>query len=341
MLLESELWWSTALFGVLGTLCIIAGLARLLYVRLRDYQAKESIPLAIAPSLFAEAGLAPSQLAEARRGLAVAFHRTFPWIFIGMGAGFILAGLTELALLPMIDRRIMELIYTSSDYIGLETVDLGVITALLFSGLAVGASVGAMLAVGLTPRDPMRAEAPTRGITDLVSPIVVAVFFVPILAWLGFSIYCVESFPVRQTAEPLLESFPWLPYAGPVFMTGALVFSQICAWIACRMKPRLWVRQDAIAAEADHYCRTRLIATLYWIPWPFFVFLSSQFTTLNALYSQVDDLFNSFILVYFIAGMLGCIGAYFFFLSASHSGQLGGRLTGWWWQQRVAPQANA
>jgi hypothetical protein len=107
------------------------------------------------------------------------------------------------------------------------------------------------------------------------------------------------------------------------------------------MKPRRWVGQEAVAAEADRHCRTRLIALLYWIPWLLFAPLSSQFTTLGALYSQVGDLFNPFILIYFIAGMLGWIGTYFFFLSASHSGQLGGRLTGWWWQQRVAPQPSA
>ena len=266
------------------------------------------------------------------------FHEVFPWIFFGMGAGCILAGLAELALLPMIDRRIMELIYTSSDYIGLETVDLGVITALLFSGLTAGASVGVMLAVGLTPRDPMRAEAPARGITDLVSPIIVAIFFVPTLVWLGFSIYCVVNFPAQQTAEPLLETFPWLPYAWPVLLTSAFIFSQVCVWIACRMKPRCWVGQEAIAAEADLYCRTRLIALLYWIPWLLFAPLSSQITTLGALYSQVDDLVNPWILINFLIGMLGWIGAFFLFISASHSGQLGGRLTGWPWQRRATPQ---
>jgi hypothetical protein len=339
MLLESELRWTTALFGVLGGLCVIAGLARLCYVRRRDYQAKESIPLAIAPSLFAEAGLAPSQLAEARRGLAVAFHRALPWIFIGMGAGWILAGLAELALLPMIHQRILELIYTSYDYLGLETVDSGIITTLLLSGLIIGTGVGVLLAVGLAPRDASRTQPPARGITDLISPIVVAITFAPTLIWLGFALYCVESFPVRQTAEPLLESFPWLPYAGPVFMTGALLCSQICAGVACRMKPHLWVGHDALAAEADRYCRTRLLAMLYWIPWPFFALFSSQLTTLGALYSQIDDLFYPLILVYFIISMLGWLGTFFLFISASHSGQLGGRLNGWWWQQRVAPPA--
>lgn len=64
MLLESELRWPTEIFVTLGALLIFAGAARLLYVRQRDYQAKESIPLAIAPSVFAEAGLAPSQLGK-------------------------------------------------------------------------------------------------------------------------------------------------------------------------------------------------------------------------------------------------------------------------------------
>jgi hypothetical protein len=104
------------------------------------------------------------------------------------------------------------------------------------------------------------------------------------------------------------------------------------------MKSRLWVSEEAIAAEADRYCRTRLIAMLYWIPWPFFALFSSQFTTLGALYSQVDDLFYPLILVYFIVSMPRWIGALILFTSASHSGQLGGRLTGWWWRQRATPQ---
>jgi hypothetical protein len=105
-----------------------------------------------------------------------------------MGAGCILAGLAQLAPLPVIYRRIMELIYTNYDYIGLETVASGIITALLAGGIILGTSVGAVFAVGLTPRDASRAQAPARGITDLVSPVVMAATSAPVLACLGFTI---------------------------------------------------------------------------------------------------------------------------------------------------------
>jgi len=117
----------------------------------------------------------------------------------------------------------------SSDYIGLTSVDIGIIGGLLLSGNIVGTSIGALLGVGLTPRDNRRTEPPARRLTDLVSPTIVAVTFTPILAWLGCSIYCAARFPVRQTAEPLLGALPWLPYAGPAFMAIAFVFANKCA----------------------------------------------------------------------------------------------------------------
>jgi len=117
----------------------------------------------------------------------------------------------------------------SSDYIGLTSVDIGIIGGLLLSGNTVGTSIGALLGVGLTPRDNRRTEPPARRLTDLVSPTIVAVTFTPILAWRGCSIYCAARFPVRQTAEPLLGALPWLPYAGPAFMAIAFVFANKCA----------------------------------------------------------------------------------------------------------------
>jgi hypothetical protein len=103
------------------------------------------------------------------------------------------------------------------------------------------------------------------------------------------------------------------------------------------MRPRQWVSQEAIAVEVDRYCRTRIIAALYWIPWPLFMTFISQFTTLGTLYPQTYDLFNPFILLYSTIGMFLWAGAFFLFISASQSGQLGGRLTGWWWQRRATP----
>jgi hypothetical protein len=123
-------------------------------------------------------------------------------------------------------------------------------------------------------------------------------------------------------------------------MTGALVFSQVCIWMICRMKPRLWVSEEAIAAEADRYCRARLLSLLYWIPRPLFAVFSNQFTALGTLYTPVDDLFYPWFLVYYTVGFFGWIGAFFLFISVSHAGQLGGRLTGWWWQKSATPLAS-
>jgi len=60
-------------------------------------------------------------------------------------------------------------------------------------------------------------------------------------------------------------------------------------------------------------------------------------TTLGTLYPQTYELINPFILLYSTIGMFLWAGAFFLFISASQSGQLGGRLTGWWWQRRATP----
>jgi hypothetical protein len=53
----------------------------------------------------------------------------------------------------MIYQRIAELLNVSSDYIGLTSVDMGIIGGLLLCGITVGTSIGALLGLGLTPRD--------------------------------------------------------------------------------------------------------------------------------------------------------------------------------------------
>jgi hypothetical protein len=335
---ESQLRWVTAIFIALGALLILLGTARLLYVQRRKYQSKDSTLAAFLRPSSLDVGLTAVQAQNVRRDVYRSSHRAWPWIFIGAGAGVILAGLAQFALDTLIYQRITELLNTSSDYIGLETVDAGIMSGLLFRGMAVGASIGVLLGVALTPPDSNRAQAPARGITDLVSPIVVALVSAPILAWLGFSIYCAASFPARQIATPLLETFPWLPYAGPASLASAFVFINVCAWIICRMKPRQWTHEESRAEWADRYCRTRLIAAPYFFMLvPAFV-ISSQFTTLGTLYPQAYNLMNPWLLFYSVIGLLLWIGALSLFTSASQSGRLGGRLTGWWWQQHATPQ---
>jgi hypothetical protein len=130
------------------------------------------------------------------------FHRASPWPFIGAGTGIILASLAQLALVTLLYRRIGDLLNTSPDYRALTFVEAGAIYGLLFGGLLVGAGVGLLFGVGLTPRDTNRAQAPARGIFDLISPGIVVVAFAPILALLGFTIYCATSFPEKQAVPP-------------------------------------------------------------------------------------------------------------------------------------------
>jgi hypothetical protein len=65
---ETQARWFTALFAALGALFILVGLARLLYVRRRNYQPKDSA-LAAFPASYATAGLAPGQTLAVRRGV--------------------------------------------------------------------------------------------------------------------------------------------------------------------------------------------------------------------------------------------------------------------------------
>jgi hypothetical protein len=247
---ELQATWFTAIFVTLGALIILLGVARLLYVRRRSFQPKDSIRTAFAPS-FVETGLTPSQVVEAQQDLYRSFHRASPWIIIGAGAGVILASLAQLGLVTLIYQRITELLNISRDFDALVLVESGVISGLLFGGMAVGAGAGLLFGVGLTPRDTIRTKAPARGIFDLISPGIVVVAFAPILALLGFTSYCATNFPLRQTAEPLLETFPWLPYAGPAVMASAFVLAHLCILVLCRMKPRQWTHEESRAEWAD------------------------------------------------------------------------------------------
>jgi hypothetical protein len=162
----------------------------------------------------------------------------------------------------MIYQPIGDLLNTSPDYRALALVKTGAIYGLLFAGMSVGASTGLLFGAGLTQRDTSRTTAPARGIFDLISPSIAVVAFAPILASLGFTIYCVTSFSERPAAESLLEAFSWLPYAGPAFMVSAYVLIHLCILIICHMKPRQWTSEESRAEWADRYCRTRIVAGL-------------------------------------------------------------------------------
>ena len=148
-----------------------------------------------------------------------------------------------------------------------------------------------------------------------------------------------RSFPEKQAAEPLLEEFPWLPYAGPALMVSACVFAHLCIWVLCRMKPRQWTHEKSRAEWADRYCRTRLLAGLYCLPIMQFVVFTTQPSTMGKLYPHVNDLVRQWPLVLPSLGSLSLflfIGFLVFVVPHAQSGQLGGRLTGWPWRPRDA-----
>jgi len=219
---EPEARWFTMIFVALGVLFILLGIARLLYVWRRGFQPRDSILAAFALS-FVETGLTPSQVVETQRDLYRSFHRASPWTFIGAGTGIILASLAQLALVTLLYRRIGDLLNTSPDYRALTPVEAGAIYGLPFGGLLVGAGVGLLFGVGLTPRDTNRAQAPARGSFDLISPGIVVVAFAPILALLGFtfpsqkapSFRAGDAWPARSGVRPGgREGLPVGPLSG-------------------------------------------------------------------------------------------------------------------------------
>jgi hypothetical protein len=156
----------------------------------------------MSPAPYVEAHISSEGIVDVRREVWIAFQLTLPLALIGMGLGLIAGAFAFFALDSLFQQRMIDLQATSSSYRSLPLVSPFPAASCIFSGMTIGASLGALFGVMLAPRDGRRSQAPTQRISDLLSLWIVVMVFAPVVAYLGFSIYCSIAFPARDTAKP-------------------------------------------------------------------------------------------------------------------------------------------
>jgi hypothetical protein len=136
-----------------------------------------------------------------------------------------------------------------------------------------------------------------------------------------------------------VSTIPWTPYLSPSLLVILFLVVEVCVWSVCHLSPRLRVPEapEEVIEGADVEVRSRTVCFMY----------SSLLCTIGAFLSVhirlIPQYFSALLLSLPLTLAVGALPLFWCFAclwlsSVTRMGQLGGRLSGWWWQQRALPR---
>jgi hypothetical protein len=199
--------------------------------------------------------------------------------------------------------------------------------------------LAACLSVVLCPRDRHRERTTICWVSDIRSPLVLLFPLAPI--FLGFALIGLAANSKAFTTpaqQQFIPAVPWIPYVIPSLLILLFLSVELCVWCVCRLSPRHWA--TGVPAEVAEGADVLVRSTKIW-----FMYTMLSVATGTYLFSQnllIPRIFSAhylplaWVLAVGVLPLLWML-VYSWLSYLTHMGQLGGRLTGWWWQQRVTP----
>jgi hypothetical protein len=257
---------------------------------------------------------------------------------IGAMAGIILGSLLALPLFLS-----PQTFTTDVPWFELAIVAMYILRAV---GGRVGAIASQLRAESRIELVPERSTGYNRSLTGRVSDFRASILVIlPALCWLltcafavGAAIGLIQPYVAWNILPP--RQHPLL-FVLPAISALTLITLELLAYRRVKAHQRIFTYQTMISREVNAYIRAVNLGHLYLAQfniatsallaqWVILVLLGPPLT---GAFSW--DLFLAILVISTI--LLGFVNRSI----TQNAGRLGGRLTGWWWQQRAAPQANA
>ncbi len=262
-------------------------------------------------------------------------------MLVGSGAGLICLSGIPLLLQLFLNHLVASVMASHAEFAEeLETVPTMVAAGIDTIALGFSICLATYLSVAISRHDRRRERTSIRRVSDIRSPLFLLIPLSPIV--LAFTLIGLAA-NSRAFTTPARQQFvsavPWIPYLIPSLLVLLFLAVEVCVWSLCHLSPRLWVTEapEEVIEGADVYVRSRTICITYSsLSFTIGAYLSVQILLIPQFFSALYLSLPLTLAVGFlpIVWYLTCL----WLSSVTRMGQLGGRLTGWWWQQRTTPQ---
>jgi hypothetical protein len=291
------------------------------------------------PAHLAETVAALPNSAAIQEEMRSASRRRSRIMLVGAGAGLIFLSGAPLLLQLFLNQVVAGLLVAHVLFAEeLETVPALIAVEVGAISLGFCICLAACFSVVICPRDRRREHTTIRRVSDIRSPLVLLFPLAPVLLSLVLlGLAATSRGYVTPASRQFLLAIPWIPYAIPSLLVLLFLTVELCVWGICQLSPRHWITEapENVAKDADIYVRSRTICFMYYI---LSITIGAYLISQSLLISRIFYLSSFWTLVMAMLPALWYLAPLWLY-SVTYMGQLGGRLTGWWWQQHATSQA--